>query len=141
VEEVRQVLLDPTTYELESNRDLEQFLTDLDQYTFRLARGGEVHAIEVAGPHLLADPDLLDWTEVNVWEYIERESIPVVDLYFDQGEGKRYRSLGCSPCTSPIDSKSNSVSQIISELSSGGLSHIAERSGGVSSETPERNRL
>ncbi len=41
---------------------------------------------------------LLDWTELNIWEYIKRESIPTVSLYYDQGDGTRYRSLGCGPC-------------------------------------------
>lgn len=30
---------------------------------------------------------LLDWTELNVWEYIEREHIPTVSLYYNQGDG------------------------------------------------------
>lgn len=38
---------------------------------------------------------LLDWTELNIWEYIERENIPTVSLYYNQGAGRRYRSLGC----------------------------------------------
>lgn len=80
------------------------------------------------GTHLRIHP-LLDWTELNIWEYIERENIPITDLYFDQGNGKRYRSLGCYPCTSPIDSKARNVSEIIEELSSGRLVNIAERSG------------
>ncbi len=50
------------------------------------------------GTHLRIHP-LLDWTELNVWEYIERENIPTVSLYYDQGDGTRYRSLGCWPCT------------------------------------------
>ena len=48
------------------------------------------------GTHVRIHP-LLDWTELNIWEYIERESIPVVPLYFDRGDGCRYRSLGCAP--------------------------------------------
>ena len=50
------------------------------------------------GTHVRIHP-LLDWTELNIWEYIERENIPIIPLYFDQGDGKRYRSLGCGPCT------------------------------------------
>ena len=45
------------------------------------------------GTHVRIHP-LLDWTELNIWEYIERENIPIIDLYFDQGKGTRYRSLG-----------------------------------------------
>ena len=80
------------------------------------------------GTHVRVHP-LLDWTEVNIWEYIEREKIPTVSLYYDQGDGKRYRSLGCYPCTDPIDSKASNVGEVIEELKSGALSNIAERSG------------
>lgn len=80
------------------------------------------------GTHLRIHP-LLDWTELNIWEYIQRENIPTVSLYYDQGEGKRYRSLGCYPCTSPIESTSKNIEEIIEELKSGQLKNIAERSG------------
>ncbi len=80
------------------------------------------------GTHVRIHP-LLDWTELNVWEYIEHEQIPVVSLYFDQGQGSRYRSLGCAPCTSPIPSTATSVAEIIDELKTGKLKNIAERSG------------
>ena len=80
------------------------------------------------GTHLRIHP-LLDWTELNIWEYIKRENIPTVSLYYNQGEGRRYRSLGCYPCTTPIDSDSRNVDEIIEELSSGKLKNIAERSG------------
>jgi sulfate adenylyltransferase subunit 2 len=72
---------------------------------------------------------LLDWTEVNIWEYIHREHIPTVDLYYNQGDGKRYRSLGCYPCTFPVESSASSVSEVIDELKGGKLANIAERSG------------
>lgn len=80
------------------------------------------------GSHVRIHP-LLDWTELNLWEYIEREEIPVVDLYFDRGEGTRYRSLGCMPCTTPVESTARTVSEIVEELRSGKFSNIAERSG------------
>ena len=80
------------------------------------------------GTHVRIHP-LLDWTELNVWEYIQRENIPMISLYFDQGEGIRYRSLGCTPCQTPIQSTARSVGDIIRELSSGSLRDIAERSG------------
>jgi len=80
------------------------------------------------GTHLRIHP-LLDWTELNLWEYIERENIPIIDLYFDQGEGTRYRSLGCEPCTASVDSGAISVAQIVEELRSGKFANIAERSG------------
>jgi sulfate adenylyltransferase subunit 2 len=80
------------------------------------------------GTHVRIHP-LLDWTELNIWEYIEREHIPILDLYFDKGTGRRYRSLGCGPCTAPVDSCAASVSEIIVELRSGKFANIAERSG------------
>jgi sulfate adenylyltransferase subunit 2 len=80
------------------------------------------------GTHIRIHP-LLDWTELNIWEYIEREKIPIIDLYFDKGTGKRYRSLGCAPCTGTVDSTAQNVSDIIDELKSGKFSNIAERSG------------
>jgi sulfate adenylyltransferase subunit 2 len=80
------------------------------------------------GTHVRIHP-LLDWTELNVWEYIEAEGIPVVSLYYDQGAGTRYRSLGCAPCTKSIDSGSLTASDVVVELSRGGLKHVAERAG------------
>lgn len=80
------------------------------------------------GTHVRVHP-LLDWTELNIWEYIKRENIPTVSLYYDQGDGKRYRSLGCYPCTFPIESRSCNVDDIIEELKSGALRNVAERSG------------
>ena len=80
------------------------------------------------GTHLRIHP-LLDWTELNIWEYIQRENIPITGLYFDRGKGQRYRSLGCYPCTGSVESTSTSVPEIIEELRSGKFSNIAERSG------------
>jgi sulfate adenylyltransferase subunit 2 len=67
------------------------------------------------GTHLRIHP-LLDWTELNIWEYIKRENIPTVSLYYDQGNGTRYRSLGCWPCTHPVESAARNVDDIILEL-------------------------
>jgi sulfate adenylyltransferase subunit 2 len=72
---------------------------------------------------------LLDWTELNIWECIEQENINTVSLYFNNGDNKRYRSLGCFPCTFPVESSARNVSEIIAELKTGKFSNIAERSG------------
>ncbi|MDT8446732.1 MAG: sulfate adenylyltransferase subunit CysD [bacterium] len=80
------------------------------------------------GTHLRIHP-LLDWTELNIWEYIEREKIPIIDLYFDQGSGERCRSLGCWPCTGKVESTATTVPEIITELKTGKFADIAERSG------------
>jgi len=86
---------------------------------------------------------LSNWTELDVWEYIEMENIPVVPLYFAKerkmlvrgdllisvehglpmlpGERPemvmcRMRSLGCTYCTGAIRSTATTVREIIAEL-------------------------
>jgi sulfate adenylyltransferase subunit 2 len=80
------------------------------------------------GTHVRVHP-LLDWTELNIWEYIAREKIPTISIYYNQGDGRRYRSLGCYPCTFPVDSEARTPLEIIDELASGKFRNIAERSG------------
>ena len=82
------------------------------------------------GTHIRIHP-LLDWTEINIWEYIKLENIPFIDLYLDKGEGIRYRSLGCAPCTTPIKSTAKTVDEIIEELRH---TTVAERSGRAQDE-------
>ncbi len=74
--------------------------------------------------HLRIHP-LLGWREIDVWEYIRRESIPTVSLYFADN-GKRYRSIGCETCCKPIDSGADTLDKIIEELKN---SNVSERSG------------
>ncbi len=86
---------------------------------------------------------LSNWTELDVWEYIHVENIPVVPLYFARprpmvmrgemlipvehdipllpGEEPqmvmcRMRSLGCTPCTGAIRSDADTVPKIIAEM-------------------------
>jgi sulfate adenylyltransferase subunit 2 len=86
---------------------------------------------------------LSNWTELDVWEYINREEIPVVSLYFAKeremlvrgdlliplghalqllpGEKPervmcRMRSLGCTYCTGAIRSSASTVPEILEEL-------------------------
>lgn len=80
------------------------------------------------GTHVRVHP-LLDWTELDIWEYIKRENIPMVSLYFDKGDGTRYRSLGCAPCTNCVESCASNVAEIVEELKTGKFANIAERSG------------
>lgn len=88
---------------------------------------------------------LSNWTELDVWQYIERENIPVVPLYFAKErqvllrghlliplehkfellpEEKpqkvmcRMRSLGCTYCTGAIRSNADTVPKILEELRS-----------------------
>ena len=86
--------------------------------------------IVAEGTHVRIHP-LLDWTELDIWEYIRAESIPVIDLYFDRGDGTRYRSLGCAPCTASIKSTASNLAEIIQELR---LTTVAERSGRAQDE-------
>lgn len=76
------------------------------------------------GEHVRVQP-LLDWTEIDVWRYIQREKIPVPPLYFARN-GKRYRSLGCSPITHPIASGATTIEEIIAELEK---TNTSERAG------------
>ena len=77
-----------------------------------------------ANYHMRVHP-LLSWSEIDIWNYIKKENIPVVDLYFSKN-GKRYRSLGDKDITKPIDSMAKSISDIIEELR---VTKISERSG------------
>ena len=97
---------------------------------------------------------LSNWTEMDVWQYIHEEKIPVVDLYFAKerpmyvrgdallpmeqsfvalpGEQpqmvkSRLRSLGCSPCTGAIRSDADTIPAIIAELLSFRSSERANR--------------
>jgi len=97
---------------------------------------------------------LSNWTELDIWRYIERESIPVVPLYFAaerqvierngqlipfehdtplmEGEAPelmmcRYRTLGCYPCTGAIASTAVTVAEIIAELENTRLSERTTR--------------
>jgi sulfate adenylyltransferase subunit 2 len=84
------------------------------------------------GVHLRIHP-LLHWTEVDIWRYVRREGIPMVDLYFAR-DGRRYRSLGCGPCTGTIASDAATVDDIIVELDA---TRIAERSARAQDQEAE----
>ncbi|MBI2027578.1 MAG: sulfate adenylyltransferase subunit 2 [Deltaproteobacteria bacterium] len=74
--------------------------------------------------HIRIHP-MLDWTEIDIWRYIEREKIPVNSLYFSKNF-KRFRSIGCETCCEPVDSKARNLKKIIHELET---TTISERSG------------
>ena len=86
---------------------------------------------------------LSNWTELDIWLYIQAENIPIVPLYFakerevvlrngsivlihstkDLSPGEkthmvkcRMRSLGCVPCTGAIRSEADSVGKIVKEM-------------------------
>jgi sulfate adenylyltransferase subunit 2 len=76
------------------------------------------------GSHVRVHP-ILHWSELDMWLYIRRENIPVLDLYFAKN-GQRYRSVGCAPCTGSTPSNASSVDEIIAELR---VTRISERAG------------
>ena len=95
-----------------------------------------------------------NWTELDVWQYIYRESIPIVPLYFAQsrpvverngtlimvddermplhaGEVPmmrkvRFRTLGCYPLSGAVESNAESLPEIIQEML---LATTSERQG------------
>ena len=80
--------------------------------------------LDEEGAHLRIHP-MLHWREQDVWLYIKKENIPVVSLYFAKN-GKRYRSIGCKTCCSPIPSNAKTIDEIIEELQT---TKISERAG------------
>lgn len=68
---------------------------------------------------------LLHWTELDIWHYIRRESIPIVPLYLAR-DGFRYRSLGEKGITFPIKSNAKNIDEIIAELE---ITKVPERAG------------
>lgn len=77
-----------------------------------------------AGRHIRIHP-LLHWQEIDIWRYIKRERLPVIDLYLAKGN-KRYRSIGCACCCQPIESSADNIGKIIKEIRD---TRISERSG------------
>ncbi|MDI9917270.1 sulfate adenylyltransferase small subunit [Rhodococcus sp. SRB_17] len=99
---------------------------------------------------------LSNWTELDVWEYIRQEQIPIVPLYFaakrpvverdgalimvdddrmpllpgetPELKSVRFRTLGCYPLTGAVESTATSLTEIISEML---LTTTSERQGRV----------
>ncbi len=99
---------------------------------------------------------LSNWTELDIWQYIYLESIPIVPLYFaakrpvverdgvqimvddermplKEGEvpemkSVRFRTLGCYPLTGAVESEADTLPEIIQEML---LTKSSERQGRV----------
>jgi sulfate adenylyltransferase subunit 2 len=99
---------------------------------------------------------LSNWTELDIWQYIYLESIPIVPLYLAEkrpvverdgslimvdddrmpiGEDEevqmksvRFRTLGCYPLTGAVESTANTLPEIIQEML---LTKTSERQGRV----------
>ncbi len=97
---------------------------------------------------------LSNWTELDIWRYIEREGIEIPDLYFakerpvverggtlimvdddryplEPGErpvmkSVRFRTLGCYPLTGAVESTAADLATLIAEMEA---SNISERAG------------
>jgi sulfate adenylyltransferase subunit 2 len=97
---------------------------------------------------------LSNWTELDVWQYIHLEQIPIVPLYYAavrpvverdgmlimvdderlelkpgetvQHKSVRFRTLGCYPLTGAVESDANTLPQIIREML---LTRTSERQG------------
>ncbi|WP_298154772.1 phosphoadenosine phosphosulfate reductase family protein, partial [Metallibacterium sp.] len=87
---------------------------------------------------------LSNWTELDIWQYIYQENIPVVPLYFSkirpvveregmlmlvddercqlgpneaiEGRRVRFRTLGCYPLTGAVESGAETLEEIVLEL-------------------------
>ncbi len=98
---------------------------------------------------------LSNWTELDVWQYIRLENIPIIPLYYakkrpvvDRGgmwvmidddrlpleDGEipeermvRFRTLGCYPLTGAIDSEADTVEKIVEEMMTTRLSERSTR--------------
>ena len=97
-----------------------------------------------------------NWTELDIWQYIHREQIPIVPLYFSaprpvverdgmlimvdddrmplrDGEepelrSVRFRTLGCYPLTGAIESEAATLTEVVQEML---LTTSSERQGRV----------
>jgi len=112
-------------------------------YNCRIAKGESIRAFPLS-----------NWTELDIWQYIHKENIPIVPLYFAKerpvverdgtlimvdddrmplaaGEAPqlrkvRFRTLGCYPLTGAIESGAETLSEIISEML---VARTSERQG------------
>ncbi|RLC73785.1 MAG: sulfate adenylyltransferase [Chloroflexi bacterium] len=96
----------------------------------------DIYTIDEEADHYRVHP-ILHWTEIDVWRYIKKEGLPVNPLYFAK-DHKRFRSLGCKPCTSPIDSDAKTIDEIIKEVEN---SNTRERYGRVQDKENLMERL
>lgn len=97
---------------------------------------------------------LSNWTELDIWRYIQREEIPIPDLYFAkerpvverdgvlimvdddrfplrdgevvQMRSVRFRTLGCYPLSGAVESTADTLETLIAEMEE---SNISERAG------------
>ena len=88
------------------------------------------------GEHVRVQP-LLDWTETDIWRYLDREKVPLPGMYFSRN-GERYRSLGEKNITA-VQSASGTFASA-KYISSVAPSSVAQISGEISTSTSEKRR-
>ena len=114
-------------------------------YNARKAKGESIRVFPIS-----------NWTELDIWQYIARENIPIVPLYFAaprptverdglllmvdddrfplrDGEvpverSVRFRTLGCYPLTGAVESEATTLSEVIQEML---LTTTSERQGRI----------
>jgi len=114
-------------------------------YNARKAKGESIRVFPIS-----------NWTELDIWQYIARENIPIVPLYFaaprptvtrdglllmvdddrfplKDGEvpverSVRFRTLGCYPLTGAVESEAATLSEVIQEML---LTTTSERQGRI----------
>jgi sulfate adenylyltransferase subunit 2 len=114
-------------------------------YNARKAKGESIRVFPIS-----------NWTELDIWQYIARENIPIVPLYFAAprptvtrdglllmvdddrfplGDGEvpvqrsvRFRTLGCYPLTGAVESEATTLSEVIQEML---LTTTSERQGRI----------
>jgi sulfate adenylyltransferase subunit 2 len=114
-------------------------------YNARKAKGESIRVFPIS-----------NWTELDIWQYIARENIPIVPLYFAAprptverdglllmvdddrfplrpGEtpverSVRFRTLGCYPLTGAVESEAKTLSEVIQEML---LTTTSERQGRI----------
>jgi sulfate adenylyltransferase subunit 2 len=112
-------------------------------YNTRIAPGESVRAFPIS-----------NWTELDIWQYVKRENIPVVPLYFAKerptvirdgqilmvdddrmpllpGETPqmrmiRFRTLGCYPLTAAVESTAATIDEVVHETL---IARTSERAG------------
>ena len=115
-----------------------------DIYNCRINKGESVRAFPIS-----------NWTELDIWEYILLEEIPIVPLYFAaerpvvERDGQlimvdddripldgdtpvmktvRFRTLGCYPLTAAIESTASTIQEILAETL---VARTSERQGRI----------
>ena len=118
------------------------------------------------GEHFRVFP-LSNWTEMDVWQYIAREKIPVPDLYFSHrrkvverdgvllAEGEfnrllpgetyderivRFRTVGDMTCTGAVESEAASIEEVIREIAAARVTERGTRSDDRRSEAAMEDR-